>query len=198
MLRKIHRTSALVLFAFIALHLTNHLFALTGIEAHIAMMRQLRAGYRHPVAETAVLLAALSQVVTGLILVYRGRRERRTLWQRVQAWSGIVLAAFLLQHVPAVMVGRYLQKLDTNFYFAAAVLQGGVYKYYFLPYYFAGVAAVFVHLAAAVRLRLPYGCARTAVVFILIVTGIAAACVIVLCFGGAFYEIRLPAGYAFL
>ncbi len=197
MLRRIHRTSAAVLFVFIVLHLTNHLAALAGIDAHPGLMRQLRPVYRHPIAETAILLAVLAQVVTGLLLAHRYRHSRRGLWQRVQVWSGIVLAAFLLQHVPAVMVGRYLQKLDTNFFFAAAVLQGGIHKFYFFPYYFAGVFAVFVHLAAALRLRMHPGIVRKLAVVALVVTGVTVAMLILLCFGGALYEIHLPAGYGF-
>jgi len=197
MLRKIHRTSAVILLVFIIAHLTNHLAALQGVETHTTMLRALRTFYRNPIAETVLLLAALLQVVTGLVLAYRGRHTRRGFWPRLQIWSGIAIAAFLLQHVPAVMVGRYLQQLDTNFYFAAAVLQGGLYKYYFFPYYFAGLSAVFVHLAAALRLRMYPGHARSLAVALLIAAGIVAATLILLCFGGAFYEIHLPAGYRF-
>ena len=192
MLRKIHSTSAVILLVFIIAHLTNHLAALQGVETHTTMLRALRTFYRNPIAETVLLLAALLQVVTGLVLAYPG-----ACGGRLQIWSGIAIAAFLLQHVPAVMVGRYLQQLDTNFYFAAAVLQGGLYKYYFFPYYFAGLTAVFVHLAAALRLRMHPGHPRSLIVALLIAAGIVAATLILLCFGGAFYEIRLPAGYRF-
>lgn len=172
--------------------------ALAGIEAHIAAMRQLRAIYRFAPVEALLLAAALLQVITGFVLAYRNRHSRRGFWPRLQVWSGIVLALFLLQHVPAVMVGRYLQDLDTNFYFAATVLQGGLHKYYFFPYYFLGFTAVFVHLAVALRLRMHPGIWRALLVYTLIATGITAAILILLCFGGAFYEVRLPAGYAFL
>lgn len=195
--RRLHRASAVVLLFFIVPHLANHLMALAGIDAHVAAMRQLRAIYRFAPVEVLLLVATLLQVVTGLVLAYRGRHTRRGFWPRLQIWSGIAIAAFLLQHVPAVMVGRYLQQLDTNFYFAAAVLQGGLYKYYFFLYYFAGLTAVFVHLAAALRLRMHPGHARSLAAALVIAGGIVAAILILLCFGGAFYEIRLPAGYRF-
>ncbi|AFM11195.1 hypothetical protein [Turneriella parva] len=196
--RVLHRASAVVLLIFILPHIANHLMALTGIETHIAAMRQLRAVYRFAAVEVLLLAAALLQVVTGLVLAYHGRHKRLGFWPRLQTWSGIAIATFLLQHVPAVMVGRYLQQLDTNFYFAAAVLQGGLHKYYFFPYYFLGLTAVFVHLAAALRLRMQPGFARTLAVCTLFVTGMGAAVLILLCFGGALYEVRLPAGYKFL
>jgi hypothetical protein len=161
------------------------------------MLRALRIVYRNPIAETALLLAVLLQIVTGSALLYKRRHERRGIWQHVQAWSGITIAAFLLQHVGAVLFGRYVQQLDTNFYFAAAVLQGGLHKYYFFPYYFAGVTSVFVHLGAAVYLRSTPGIARQVVVAALITSGAATAFAILLCLGGMFYEVRLPSGYAF-
>jgi hypothetical protein len=197
MLRKIHRTSAVVLLVFITAHLANHLLALQGIEAHIAAMKQLRAYYRHPLAEALLLIAVLAQVITGSLLFWRTRHTLRGFWPRLRAHSGLALAIFLLQHVPAVLVGRLLQGLDTNFYFAAAVLQGGIHKYYFFPYYLVGVTAVFVHLAAVVYLRLPGVRRRAWWAAAPIVTGFVLALAIVLCFAGAFYEIRLPAGYGF-
>jgi len=197
MLRKLHRTSAVILLVFIIAHLTNHLAALKGIEAHTTMLRALRIVYRNPIAETALLLAVLLQIITGSALIYTRRHERRGIWKRVQAWSGIAIAAFLLQHVGAVLFGRCVQQLDTNFYFAAAVLQGGLHKYYFFPYYFAGVTSVFVHLAAAVYLRSTPGIARRIVVAALVTSGAVTAFAILLCLGGMFYEVRLPPGYAF-
>ena len=197
MLKKIHRTSAVVLLAFTTAHLANHLLALQGIEAHIALMKQLRACYRHPFAEGLLLIAVLAQVITGSLLFWRTRHTLRGFWPRLRAYSGLAIAFFLLQHVPAVLFGRLLQGLDTNFYFAAAVLQGGIHKYYFLPYYLVGVTSVFVHLAAVVYLRLPGVRRRAWWSAALMVTGLVLALAIVLCFAGAFYEIRLPDGYGF-
>lgn len=140
-MRMIHRTSAVVLLVFIAAHLANHLLALKGIEAHIAVMKQLRACYRHPFAEGLLLIAVLAQVITGSLLFWRTRRSLRGFWPRLRTYSGLAIAFFLLQHVPAVLFGRLLQGFDTNFYFAAAVLQGGVHQYYFLLYYLVGVTS---------------------------------------------------------
>jgi len=197
MLKKIHRTSAAVLLVFIAAHLANHLPALRGIEAHIAAMKELRTYYRHPLAEGLLLIAVLAQVVTGSLLFWRTRDSLRGFWPKLRAYSGLALAFFLLQHVPAVLAGHLLQGLDTNFYFAAAVLQGGVHQYYFAPYYLVGATSVFVHLAAIVYLRLPGVRHRAWWAAALMLTGFGLALAIVLCFAGAFYEIRLPAGYGF-
>jgi hypothetical protein len=67
--------------------------------------------------------------------------------------SGLYLAFFLVQHVPAVLIARAGDPpIDTDTRFAAAVLQGwgGLY---FAPYYALAVAALATHLAAALQVR---------------------------------------------
>ncbi|MFO1480946.1 MAG: hypothetical protein U1F40_12160 [Turneriella sp.] len=195
MLRKIHRGSAVLLLLFIAVHLASHLVAFAGIEAHTQVLKTLRTFYRATAVEALLLGAVLAQIVTGSILVYRGRRTRYGFWPHLRAWSGIALALFLLQHVSAVLVGRLFQGLDTNFYFASAVLQNALLKFYFYPYYFAGVTSVFVHLAAVVYLRRGNETRRRILAYGLITKGVLLALAILLCFGGAFYTIQLPQAY---
>ena len=45
--RKIHRTTAIIIGAFALLHIGIHLFAIGGIEQHIAVMNSLRVVYRN-------------------------------------------------------------------------------------------------------------------------------------------------------
>ncbi|MBL8033908.1 MAG: hypothetical protein JNJ69_09420 [Leptospiraceae bacterium] len=195
MLRRIHRTSAVVLLFFVTAHLANHLCALGGVTRHIAVMESLRPIYRNAAGEFILIVAALSQIATGLILVWRGRKMRRGFLAKLQAYSGIYLALFLLQHISAVFFGRLSQSLDTNFYYAAAVLQGGPHQYYFFPYYFLGVFALFAHLGVALNYRLQYPLARYSVVAVFLGIGLICALLILLAFGGALYEVRLPPAY---
>lgn len=195
MLRKIHRGGAVLLLLFIAVHLTNHLVALAGVEAHMHTMQMLRKVYRNAALEFVLLAAVLAQVITGSILVYRGRHNRHGFWPRARAWSGVAIAFFLLQHVSAVQVGRALQSLDTNFYFAAAVLQNALLKFYFYPYYFVGVTSVFVHLAAVIYLRRGNETRRRVLAGVLMLKGVIIAIAILLCLGGAFYTVQLPQAY---
>lgn len=155
-----HRLSGLVLAVFTAGHLGNHLLALHSIAWHQRGMTLLRLGYRQPLVETLLLVAVLWQLGSGLVLVRR-RGPRATGWGRVQVYSGLYLAFFLLIHVGAVLAGRYLQHVDTDFYFAARGLNTAPLYWFFVPYYLLAVGAIFGHLAAAhYRYRRPRHRAR--------------------------------------
>jgi len=69
-------------------------------------------------------------------------------------YSGLVLGYFLLQHIPATIGQRFLYGFDTNFYFASRVVIQAPWLYYFVPYYFAGVVAVGLHIANVHRQKI--------------------------------------------
>ena len=121
-LRIIHKYSALVIVAFAFLHITNHLMSLINIQSHIVFMDIARKIYRQPIVEGLLLLCVVFQATSGLWLLIRGWRQRRGFVAWLQAISGSYLACFLLVHVGAVLYGRAILQLDTNFYFAAAGL----------------------------------------------------------------------------
>lgn len=148
-LKTYHYRTGLLLAVFILVHLANHLAALWSVPAHLAAMTALRRVYRHPVVETGLLLAVVGQVVTGLRLYWASRRQPAgPLAARVQLFSGLYLAFFLLVHTGAVLSGRALLGLDTNLYFAAAGINTFPFSLFFVPYYFLAVMAVFGHLAS--------------------------------------------------
>lgn len=101
-------------------HIANHLTGLAGIETHIAFMRAFRAVYRIPVVEAVLLGAVAFQIYSGLVFVIKGWRHRASFIPWLQAASGGYLAFFFLNHVGAVLFGRFVLNLDTNFYYAAA------------------------------------------------------------------------------
>ena len=145
MVNRIHYFSGLILSVFIAFHLFNQLFSLFGAEAHIELMTLLRTVYRHIIVETVLLFAVAFQVVTGIRLIFN--RNKKTVVEKIQLYSGLYLSFFLIVHVAAVMYGRHLQ-LDTNFYFAAAGMNIYPVNLIFIPYYFFAVVAVSLHLAS--------------------------------------------------
>ena len=151
-LRGLHLASGLLIALFVVLHIGNHLAMFAGQAAHIAVMESLRPFYRNLVAETLLMLALAFQLSTGLAMIWRTRGERRVGLARWQAISGVVLALFILNHVGAVWGGRLLLGLDTNYHFAAAGMHAG-YAGFFVPYYFLGVTALFVHAACALAWR---------------------------------------------
>lgn len=196
-IRSAHRFAGLTLAFFIGLHLMNHLCALVSIEQHIKIMDLLRLIYRNPLGEALLLLAIMVQVPSGILLVRRKGWRGLPLAERAQVASGGYLAFFLVAHVFAVMMGRYFFHVDTNFYFASAVLFSPVWLFY-VVYYGLSVVSVFVHVASIhyqkMLSRTSSHRAQTQALAI-VGTGIAVMVLILLAFSGVVYEIRLPAAY---
>lgn len=199
MLHKIHRLSACLIGVFIAIHLSNHLFALFGIDAHMAAMEVLRNIYRQPVIELLILTCVAFQIISGLIFIKRRWNKRTDFYDRLQAMSGAYLAFFLLNHVGAVLLGRSILDLNTNFYFAAAGLHISPFNYFFVPYYFLAVVAIFCHLACAARWLLRERLslqARNRLGYTVISVGLVVSCLIMLAFTGALYPVDIPSDYS--
>jgi hypothetical protein len=196
-LRKLHALSAVVIIVFLGLHMANHLAGLTGVAAHIAFMRAARYAYRTPVIEAALLSAFVLQLASGLALAVRGWKQRHGLVAWLQAGSGAYLALFLVVHVGSILFGRAVLNLDTNFYFAAAGLHVAPFGFFFAPYYFFGVAALFTHLACAAY-WLAQGRSKLARFFVLaipIATGAVMSLLVVLSLAGALYPVDIPTRY---
>ncbi len=198
MLHKLHRSSAMIIGLFVLLHLVNHAAAFAGVQMHMEVMERLRGAYRHPLAETLLLICVLFQIGSGLFFVVRRWGQRQGFFELAQAASGAYLAFFLLVHVSAVLGGRYLLGLDTNFWFAAAGLNLLPYAFFFVPYYFLAVVAFFTHVACALhwltrerfsrllRDRAAYAVMGSAVLF---------SALLVTAFSGGFFPLEIPAEY---
>ena len=142
--RRLHRALALGLILFLALHLGNHLAGLWGQDRHGAVQTVLRAVYRSPLVEIALLSAFAAQIGLGLTLL--ARRRRLTL----QTLSGAYLALFLTIHIAAVLAARW-QGIDTDLAFAAAGLHASApWPLIFAPYYGLAVLAAFAHLSVPI------------------------------------------------
>lgn len=196
-IRLIHRFAGLTLATFIAIHLTNHLFALVSVEKHINVMEILRLFYRNPIVETLLLLAILIQVPSGIMLARRKGWRGLPLEERAQVASGLYLSFFLVAHVFAVMVGRHFLHLDTNFYFASAPLLSFLWLYY-VVYYGLSVIAIFTHIASIHTIKMTDKTtlqrARQQGIGIFAI-GVIISIVILLTFSGVLYPIHLPAAY---
>ena len=107
-MKRIHYISGLTITIFVVLHLCNHAVSLVGVGSHIAFMDKLRLVYRNPIVETILLLAVLMQIISGLKLAMKLRSTPLALYKKLQVWSGVYLAIFLLIHV-----GNYLIPANT-------------------------------------------------------------------------------------
>lgn len=146
--KKVHRTSGLILTIFVGLHLFNHLCAVFGADTHIAVMNDLRVIYRNAIVETFLLITVFAQIVSGLTLYKANRKTAVTAFEKLHVWTGLYLAAFLLIHVGAVLVGRYFLHLDTNFYFGVAGINSFPANLFFIPYYGFAIFSFTGHIAS--------------------------------------------------
>lgn len=197
--QRLHRLGARILGGFALLHLLNHLAALGGVAVHQQVLEVLRWLYRSPWVEPLLLLCVLAQVVSGSRAAWAAWRApgRLGMVERIQVLSGLVLGSFLSIHVSAVLAGRWLQGLDTNFHFAAAGLHIAPFGWFFVPYYFAGVSALGIHLACALWWRLAHRPAaqRRRAVWAVALAGMACAAVLVALLAGWVVPVQVPAVY---
>lgn len=153
-LKNLHYLSGLLLSVFIGFHLFNHLMALGGAEKHISTMQSFRSFYRHPFIETILFIAVLVQVFSGIRLVKAGSKTASRFYEKMHIWTGIYLAFFLIIHIAAVLAGRYVFELDTNFYFGVAGLNRFPFNLFFIPYYTLAILSFFGHIAAIHRKKM--------------------------------------------
>lgn len=147
-LRRIHFITGLTISLFVGIHLFNHAYSILGADRHIELMTSLRLVYRNAIAETILILAVLVQMISGLTLFIRRRRQAVTNFDNLQLWTGLYLAVFLTIHLGAVLVGRLVLNLDTNFYFGVAGLNSFPVNLFFIPYYAFAIISFFGHIAA--------------------------------------------------
>jgi cytochrome bd-type quinol oxidase subunit 2 len=160
-------------------------------------MEVLRTVYRFPLIEGILLLCVTFQVTSGLTFVFRGWKTRTCWVPWLQAGSGLVLAFFLIVHVSAVMFGRAVLNLDTNFHYAAAGLHVPPNHLIFIPYYFVAVVALFAHLGCSAYWQLQKAATRTRtlVVVLTLVVGTGVSLLITLSLAGKIQPVEIPAIY---
>jgi hypothetical protein len=143
--KQIHYFSGITLSLFILLHVVNHLFALGGTALHQQVMQLLRKVYRFPPFEILLLSAVVVQIISGILLVFKWK-EKKGIYGWLQIISGLYLSFFMIYHVRAVLLGRYVWQVETDFHFAAGVVKAYPSKLFFIPYYLLSIICVFVHI----------------------------------------------------
>jgi hypothetical protein len=153
-MKKGHYFSGIFIAVFVSIHLMNHLIGLWGITEHIEFMEKLRFYYRNIFIELILLGAIVFQIISGLSLFRTKIKTANTSFEKIQVWSGAYLAIFFIFHISAVMTGRYLLHLDTNFYFGAAGINTFPFNLFFVPYYGLAILSFFGHIATAHNKRM--------------------------------------------
>lgn len=147
-MKKIHRYSGITISIFVGLHLFNHFYSLFGSNAHIELMNNLRVIYRNIIAEIILLFTIGIQIISGIKLFIKKRKTLSGFFERLQIWTGLYLAFFFLIHLGAVLSGRLILNLDTNFYFGVAGLNAFPLNLFFIPYYSLAIISFFGHISA--------------------------------------------------
>lgn len=179
--------------AFAIAHISNHIMMFAGVGQHIAVMNALRLVYRNPIVEAVLLGAILFQMTSGAILLWKGRHSRTSAIGRLQAASGALLLLFLAIHVSAVLTGR-ASGVDTNIYFAVAGYYAGM-AWFFVPYYFIAVAALFTHIGCAFYWILNEGNNAVRVFCVMTVAGVVLAAALTVTMAGWINPIAVPESY---
>lgn len=199
--RQVHFFSGLLLTLFIGVHLFNHISSISGIQRHIELMNSLRKIYRHPILEIALLVAVVVQIISGFRLVRRKDSRNTSFFDKLHIYSGLYLAFFLVIHVSAILVGRFILKLDTNFYFGAAGINSFPVNLFFIPYYALAILSFFGHLAAIHHKKMNRSVAGLAPVqqaWVILLFGAGLTLVILYGLTNQFKGIELPDEYRIL
>ena len=142
-----------MLATFFFFHIINHLCAGWGADAHIRVMKMFRMVYRFPPVEILLLSSALVRVISGPILVWN-KGFRKNTYNILQVFSGLYLSFFLFYHIRAVMLGRFVGNIETDFHFAAWGMKNAPADQFFIPYYSLSVLSVFIHVGCVHRQKL--------------------------------------------
>lgn len=196
-LRVLHRFSALVVGLFLALHLANHFVGLFGQQRHIDFMQVARVLYRYPVVEALLMVLLVWQACSGLVLLARRWKARDGVIAWLQIVSGAYLLVFLINHVGAVLYGRFALGLDTDIRFAAAGFHVGSLGIFFAPYYALAIFALFTHVGCAVYWKIGWASPllRKSVLGVFMLVGATAGLLVVLALMGILYEVDIPDAY---
>ncbi|KAB7728070.1 hypothetical protein F5984_20170 [Rudanella paleaurantiibacter] len=200
-MHRLHYVAGLIMTVFISIHLLNHLASLYGPEQHIATMHTLRSVYRHPVMETLLLGAVLVQMVSGWRLFRATRHTATGFFPKLHRWTGLYLALFFLIHLSAVLGGRLVLHLDTNFYFGVAGLNTFPLNLFFVPYYGLAIISFFGHVAAIHQKKMTRTVASlspTAQAGVILAVGAVLTVVIFYGLTNGFRGVAIPAEYRVL
>lgn len=200
-MQKTHRYSGILICLFVGIHLLNHAASFYGTDAHIELMVSLRKFYRNILLETILLSAVVVQIVSGIKLFISKRNTAASFFERLQIWTGLYQAFFLVIHVMAVLVGRIVLSLDTNFYFGAAGLNSFPFNLFFIPYYGLAIISFFGHIAAIHNLKMKKNIlsfSPSTQSFVILLLGIFAAVLLLYGLTNRFMSFEIPAAYKIL
>lgn len=145
-MKSLHFASGIIISIFVITHLYNHILAYYGPDYHIKFMENARLVYRHRLVEIILLFSVFTQLLTGLILFYKGLNKYKTLFDKIQDYSGLYLSFFFSAHISAILVARYAD-INTNFNYGHGAMNTYPQYIIFIPYYSLSIICFFAHVA---------------------------------------------------
>jgi hypothetical protein len=197
-IKKLHYFSGIAISIFVGLHLINHFYSILGAKAHIEVMKDFRVVYRNIIAETILLSAVGIQIVSGIKLFLKKRQSVSNFFEKVQIWTGLYLAVFLIIHLSAVLSGRLILALDTNFYFGVTGLNTFPLNLFFIPYYGLAIISFFGHIAAIHSKKMNHkilGIEPRNQSYIILIIGILLTLIILYGLTNGFNGVKIPKEY---
>ncbi len=197
-MNRIHFISGFALTIFISLHLFNHFISVFGAEAHIELMNILRIVYRNVIVETILLTAVSVQIISGSKLFLSKRKLVKDYFEKLQIWTGLYLGFFIIVHVGAVLIGRHILNLDTNYYFGVMGLNTFPFNLFFIPYYGFAIFSFFGHIAAIHFQKMNkrfLGLEVKQQSNFILITGIVVTVIIMYGLTGGFIGVKIPVEY---
>jgi hypothetical protein len=161
-------------------------------------MTTLRYFYRNILVESILLLAVAIQIYSGLKLFRLKRQTAKSLFEKLHIWTGLYLAIFFVIHLSAVLAGRLILNLDTNFYFGVAGLNSFPFNLFFIPYYLMAVVSFFGHISAIHNQRMTktiFGFSPYRQSIILLTIGIGFAVFLICGLTNKFQGYQIPTEY---
>ncbi len=161
-------------------------------------MDTLRMFYRNLFFEILLLFSILIQIVSGVKLFLIKINSAKNFFEKLQLWSGLYIAFFLVIHLSAVFVGRLFLKLDTNIFFGVAGLNTFPFFLFFIPYYGLAIISFFGHLASIHSMKMNknmLGTSPTKQGYIILFLGVLFSIVILYGLTDGFKGIEIPKEY---
>ncbi|MCB1917435.1 MAG: hypothetical protein KDG52_17195 [Rhodocyclaceae bacterium] len=185
--RRGHRSTGLLLVGFVIPHVIAQFAAVGGADAYGDAQDALRAVYRQPWIEAALLAVIVLHLTSGTAVLLR-----RTSASVTARLSGAALLAFLPVHVAGVLACRHLFGLDSGFEFAAVGLHHVTTAWFFVPYYLLATTALAAHLGSALAYGRPD---RGRIVRLAVAAGLAGGVLIVAALAGLLGPVSVAPAY---
>ncbi|MDR3631316.1 MAG: hypothetical protein P4L42_13380 [Desulfocapsaceae bacterium] len=154
-----HGISALfIIIFFLLLHISNHLFGLTGPAAQMAVMKTLRIFYRSTNIEPILVVFFLFQIASGIYLIQKNIDRPGDSFRTFQIASGVYLVFFLMSHMNAVFIfARTFMGIDSDWNFATGAPTGLLkdpWNIRLVPLYLFAVFFALMHSLSGMRFAL--------------------------------------------